>query len=506
MSTIFIFAVILVTTAVATAYLYMKYVFLHWKRRGVPFLEPTFPFGNFKDMILQRLSLSDMVTTLYNKSSDALVGVYVTVHPSLIVRDPKLLRDILIKDFQHFTYRGANIMEDVDPMTNNLMMQNGEKWKDNRSKMTPAFSTGKLKGMIGVILNCAQPLSKYMEQYTQTGETIEMREVLARFSVSVLAAVAFGININPIENPDEEFRYFGRKFFALTPRNMLRLNLTFIYPKLVKLLRLRFADKDVCDFITSTVKQNLDYRVKMNDLERTDFFQILMKIRNDQSGKSIMSVDEMSAHALIFFVAGFESAAATMSYCMYEMSRKPEIQRRAQQEIDAVLKQYDGKLTYESIAEMKYVDRCVDETLRLHPAFGTIARECTKDYKIADTNIVIQKGTSLIVPIAAIHRDGKYYEQPDEFIPERFDDKATANKTFLDMPYLPFGDGPRICIGLRLAKLEAKVGIICMLKDYSFELGPQHINKELKSYPTSIAKFAVGGINLKVKSRFNNFA
>lgn len=141
------------------------------------------------------------------------------------------------------------------------------------------------------------------------------------------------------------------------------------------------------------------------------------------------------------------------------------------------------------------------EALRLHPAFGTIARKYTKDYEIADLGVKITEGTTIIVPIAAIQRDGKYYDQPHDFVPERFDEKNKADKTFVDMPYLPFGDGPRICGGLRLAKLEANIGIILLLQKFSFELGPQHINKELVSMPASVAKLRIGGINLRVNAR-----
>lgn len=120
-----------------------------------------------------------------------------------------------------------------------------------------------------------------------------------------------------------------------------------------------------------------------------------------------------------------------------------------------------------------------------------------KDYKIDDTNIVIEEGTSIIIPVAAIHRDPKYFPDPNEFRPERFDDERVANKNFIEMPYIPFGDGPRICIGLRLAKLQIKIGLVLLLQKFHFELDEQHIGKELQIDPRSIAKLPIGGINLR---------
>lgn len=140
------------------------------------------------------------------------------------------------------------------------------------------------------------------------------------------------------------------------------------------------------------------------------------------------------------------------------------------------------------------------ETLRLHPPFGTVARKCTKDYKINDTNIVIAEGTSIIIPVAAIHRDPKYFPDPNEFRPERFEDDG-INKSFREMPYIPFGDGPRICIGLRLAKLQVKIGLVLLLKKFFFELDEQQTVKMLQINPRSITKMPIGGINLKAYAR-----
>lgn len=88
------------------------------------------------------------------------------------------------------------------------------------------------------------------------------------------------------------------------------------------------------------------------------------------------------------------------------------------------------------------------ETLRLHAPFGTVARKCMKDYKIDGTEIVIEEGTSIIIPVAAIHRDPKYFSRPNDFLPERFNDEIVAKKSFIEMPFVAFGEGPRICIGL----------------------------------------------------------
>lgn len=141
----------------------------------------------------------------------------------------------------------------------------------------------------------------------------------------------------------------------------------------------------------------------------------------------------------------------------------------------------------------------VSETLRIHPPFDFLSRECTQNYKVANTDLVIEKGTPVLFSITGPHYDSKYYEQPKEFNPDRFKDNSNPNKNSVEAPYLTFGDGPRNCIGMRLGKIQAKIGVCLLLRKFSFELGAQHINKELELNPVSGVRTSINGIKLKIK-------
>lgn len=192
------------------------------------------------------------------------------------------------------------------------------------------------------------------------------------FEFQVIASVAFGIEIDCIENPQSEFRSYGRRVFAPTLKNVFRSNLSFFTPKLAALLRLRFADKDIGDFMIETVRQNLEYR-ETNNVVRKDFFQLLMQLRNtgnikdddDWSAKATnneksLSLEELAAQAYVFFIASYESSSTTLAFAMYEFAKDQDAQTRAFNEISDVLANYNGKLTYESMGEMKYVECCID--------------------------------------------------------------------------------------------------------------------------------------------------
>ncbi len=143
---------------------------------------------------------------------------------------------------------------------------------------------------------------------------------------------------------------------------------------------------------------------------------------------------------------GFEATATTISFCLYELAKNPNVQKKLQEEIDEVLltKLETHEVSYEKITSMKYLAACVRETLRKYPPFPLLFREASNDYQISGSKTVIEKGTSIVIPVHAIQNDPDYYPDPDEFIPERFLD-GTLSKT--GVPYFSFGDGPRKCIG-----------------------------------------------------------
>lgn len=133
-----------------------------------------------------------------------------------------------------------------------------------------------------------------------------------------------------------------------------------------------------------------------------------------------------------------------MSYCLLELCKNQEIQSKVHNELDRVLKSSNiDDLTYEMLNEMKYLECCIDETLRKYPIAPHLFRVATKDYTFKNTNVSIKKGTSIFIPVLGLHRDPNIFEDPMDFKPERFIDSPTGNGKSSGLFYLPFGDGPR---------------------------------------------------------------
>lgn len=365
-------ATTLLLTLATTFYFYVITSYTYWKRKGLPYLQPKFLFGNFYNAVVQNKSLGENVRDAYNDSTDPVVGVYLGLKPAVIPRDPKIIQNMLIKESFTFSHRGINVNENVDKMTQNLFLQNGERWKEARKILSPSFTSGRLKGMFDTIVSRADSLLDYVDEYAKSGKTLEISQVLASYTNNVIASVSFGIDIDCIKEPNSEFRRYAGSLFVPNIKNGLRNVIAIMSETLTKLVRLRFVDRVVEEFMTNLVKETIEYRER-NNVIRKDFFQLLIQVRNtgqvQEEGdwnikssldKKMLTLDEMAAQAFVFYSAGYESSATTMTFCMYELAKAPEIQQKALDNIQNVLREHGGKLTYESLSEMKYLENCIE--------------------------------------------------------------------------------------------------------------------------------------------------
>lgn len=192
-----------------------------------------------------------------------------------------------------------------------------------------------------------------------------------------------------------------------------------------------------------------------------------------------------------------------MSFCLFELSRNREIQKKVQEEIDAALKKSgpDG-FTYDMLSDLKYLECCIDEALRKYPIIPIHLRTASRDYKITDSDLTIPQGASIFIPVLGFHRDPEIYDSPMEFRPERFLDSSNGGGKVKGLFYTPFGDGPRNCIGMRLGKLTTKIGIALILAKYNLELTDKEMNhKELEFHPNQAVLTPVKPFNLRITAR-----
>ena len=187
-------------------------------------------------------------------------------------------------------------------------------------------------------------------------------------------------------------------------------------------------------------------------------------------------MDQITAQAILFFAAGFETSSSTMNFCIFELAQHPEIQETLRDEI----RSQKEELSYDTIMSMPYLDKVVSETLRKYPIASTLMRKCTQNYQLPNSDIVIEKDVNVIIPVYGLHHDPEYFPEPDDFDPERFSDQLKRERKACC--YLPFGDGPRNCIGLRFGLMQTKIGLASIVRHFRISLNqntllPLEINK-----------------------------
>lgn len=367
-------AITIVICVASIYYVYAKRVYSYWERKGFnQFPGVSYLFGHFSATFARKEFIADAVTKVYRATNEPFIGIYSLLMPILLVRDPELIRSILIKDFAHFTDRGVYCNEKDDPLSGHIFALPGQQWKNLRGKLTPTFTSGKLKSMFATLVGCGSTLQNYLENVAKKQELLDVREIAASHTTNVIASVAFGLEVDTITNPNNDFRVCGRKIFESSFMNAVRSFGMFVAPKLLSILRVKVVDTKVEAFIRTIVKQNLEHREK-NNVVRKDFFQLLVQLRNNGTvqlddewetvikadNQKLLTEDEIAAQTFVFFAAGFETSSSTLSFCLYELAKNPDIQQRVHDEIDQVLRSHNGQITYDSVSDMKYLEACID--------------------------------------------------------------------------------------------------------------------------------------------------
>ncbi|KAH8401698.1 hypothetical protein KR009_007401, partial [Drosophila setifemur] len=504
-STLSIFAmavlIALLLGAITLAVWYVHQNFTYWKRRGIAHDTPSIPAGNTKGF-MKTLHISDIFRNAYEKykgSEGPFVGLYFFFKRFAIVTDIDFAKTVLIREFEKFHDRGVFHNERDDPLTANLVNIEGPKWKTLRQKLTPTFTSGKMKNMFPTVLDVGDEFVRvFDEKIAASQDALEVGDLLARFTADVIGSCAFGLDCHSLRDPTAEFVKMGR--VAITERRHGKTMdlLLFGAPKLAEKLRMKASVQKVEDFYMNIIKDTVDYRVK-NNVKRNDFMDMLidMKLKYDNGNKQDgLTFNEIAAQAFIFFLAGFETSSTTMGFALYELASNQDIQDKLRAEIDEVLAKNNGKLTYDSMREMTYMEKVIDETMRKRPVVGHLIRVATQRYEHSNPKYYIEEGTGVVVPTLAIHYDPEFYPEPEKFIPERFDEDQIQQRPACT--FLPFGEGPRNCIGLRFGKMQVVVGMSLLIHNFKFEVHPSKTQIPLKYRNDDILLSAEGGIHLKV--------
>ncbi|CAJ1085077.1 cytochrome P450 3A40-like [Xyrichtys novacula] len=451
-------------------YGYAPYGF--FKKLGIPGPKPLPFIGTFLEY---RRGIHIFDTECFQKYGKVW-GLYDGRQPVLAVMDTAMIKMILVKEcYSIFTNRrdfGLN-----GPLRDAVSIVEDEEWKRIRSILSPSFTSGRLKEMYKIMMHHSKNLTKYLHKQVEADEVIEVKEVFGPYSMDVVTSTAFSVDIDSINHPSDPFVSNIKKmvkFNFLNPLLVFLVLFPFLGPIFEK-MDLSFFPAAVLEFFYTFLRRIKADRSKNEHKSRVDFMQLMVDAQVSEDNKENtnsekkgragirLTDNEILSQAMIFIFAGYETSSSTLGFTAHNLATNPDIQKKLQEEIDET---FPGKVRpdYEALMQMEYLDMVINESMRLYPIANRLERVSKTSVEV--NGITIPKGTTVMVPIYPLQRDPDLWPEPDAFKPERF---SKENKDNID-PYsfLPFGAGPRNCIGMRFALLMMKLAMVEILQDFSF--------------------------------------
>ncbi|XP_026764750.2 cytochrome P450 6B5-like [Galleria mellonella] len=472
-----------------------KYNEKYWKKRGVKLYEDNKILGIYWKLLTKNRALFLQLSDIYKQyAGDPAVGVASLFTPTLYVIDPENVHHVMHTDFPAFNHRGFIVNED-DPLSDSILQMNGVRWKLMRQNMTPLFTSAKLKNMFYIIEKSSRDFVEYLKQNPDKlkGDTYN---TLTIFCCKAIGATVFGIDTKPeIISP---FFKAIRDSFRPSLWNSTRYTIMMASPRLFTLLRLKQLATFKTFFINA-IKQILRRREQENS-RKYDFADICVSIQqrgmmtDQDTGYELVPTDELlAAQGFFFFSAGVEPIATAIFSVLIQLGKHLDILQRVQLEIDEIYRKYDGQISYDAIIETEYLDKVINESLRLHTPINFIIRHCERESVLPVGNIKVEKGTKLYLPIRDFHLDPKYFPNPHTFDPER-----NLIQHGSETVYIPFGKGPRGCIGVRYARLQMKTALVHLLQHFNVKT---ITNEKQPSFICDIFQLRFKNIDVKLSAR-----
>ncbi|CAG2171555.1 unnamed protein product [Oppiella nova] len=339
-------------------------------------------------------------------------------------------------------------------------------WKRLRTVISPTFTTGKLKRMTPLILECVDTMNENIDKIIaknngQLSAPVDMKRITGAYAMEVVIQVAFGCKVSALIEPnnpiiENALTQFFRDF-SLTLIDDRKRGLETGSP---------VKRADFLQLLLDSMKNNnqaIDGSDEYTDSKSAEKYREI-QATDDMTDKSLTN-DEIISQCVLFLMAGYETSATTLAMCLYSIAKHPDVQQKLYEEITKFTEQQSSADPYEAFYALKYMDAVIDETLRLFPAAIFLERVPNEDYELKGTGITIKKDHVVHIPTYAIHRDPDNFVDPEVFRPERFLSENIAHNPYT---YLPFGAGPRNCLGMRLAQLEVKLALVNLVRRYVF--------------------------------------
>ncbi|KAM6949151.1 cytochrome P450 3A30-like [Aplochiton taeniatus] len=448
----------LVLIVATLLYLYGTWPYGLFKKHGI--LGPTpFPFVGTLIHAFRTKNLDAKCYAMYKR----VWGLFDGRQPLLMVADPEMIKAILVKEcYSVFTNRRETDERMMGPLKDAVTMVKDEKWKRIRSAISPIFTSGRMRQVFPLIDRYAVRLADSLKT-RNLDEPVKIKELVAPYSLDIATSTSFSVDTDSINHPDDPIIGHMKKMMGFRLPLFLILMIFPAISHIMRLLKIGIFPKASEDFFTNIIKNFKNQHSDTEHVGQLDFLQMMMMQKFISESPS-MTESEILSQSFIFILAGYETTSVTLTFLLYNLATHPEAMRTLQEEIDRSLPR-EGPVTYESITELEYLDHVIMESMRIFPTAPRLERTCKTPVEV--DGIPIPKGMLVGIPVFSLHHDPQYWIEPQRFRPERF--SKDSGEEVNPYVFMPFGVGPRNCVGMRFALLVMKMVIVRLLQKYDFE-------------------------------------
>lgn len=371
----------------------------------------------------------------------------------MIVYHPDYIRHVLQDNNRNYVKSfGYEVLKML--LGNGLLTSEGERWKKQRRLIQPAFSRERLVSLHGTMTECISEAIADLDKKAGTG-IINIQKDMMALALNIVARSLFSSDVK------ELITVVGDNMDAANESAIDRIRNPFRLPPWVPTLK-NICEKRAIQALDKIIMKIINDRRKSN-VQRQDLMGMLMAAQDEETGER-MDDRQLRDETMTLFLAGHETTALALSWLWYCLHNNPATDSKVYAEAKRVL---NGRIPdHADLAKLDYTRQVIEESLRLYPPAWLVGRRALEDDEIGGFHI--PKGYNLLMPAIIVHRDPHYWEEPEKFIPMRFEkDKAKDRHRFA---YFPFGGGQRLCVGNNFAMMEMLTAVPMMIQKFRFRL------------------------------------
>ncbi|MEI1277218.1 cytochrome P450 [Leptospira venezuelensis] len=369
-----------------------------------------------------------------------------------LITQPEDIKRVLQENNQNY-HKGVFYKELGRILGKGLLNSEGEFWKKQRKLIQPSFHKQRISEFVEIM---AQETEKTSENWKKIS-SLDISKEMMRLTFAIVGRTLFRTEVESYAARIEHSLKIALELVTKRITKIFPLPFSWPTPDNLKLKRALKDMHSVVDELIAERKKN----------PSNDLISMLLEVRDEETGET-MSESQVRDEAITLLLAGHETTANALSWGFYLLSKHPEICEKVREEANRVLG--NKTPTLEDVQKLTYTRKVLDEVLRLYPPAWVIERTAMGPDNIGGYDV--ETGTNISICIFNIHRNPDFWENPDKFDPDRFDEERSVDRP--KYAYLPFGGGPRICIGNIFALTEATLILAMLVKNYKFQTDPNH--------------------------------